>query len=92
MSRFDEGFEKKYFDAVITTNLTYQPPEITSRPYLIVADMSKFLATIIDFMNHDASLSNVITPTEKIHEIVRKYNNRLMEASAIIEQAEADNS
>ena len=38
--------------------------------------MSKFLASIIDFMNHDASMSNIYTPTDKIHQILNKYNNR----------------
>ena len=73
---FDEGFEKGDFDALITTNLTYQNPEFVKRPYYHVADMSKFMATIIDFMNHDDSLSNVITPTDKLHRILEKYNSR----------------
>lgn len=76
LSKFDEAYEKCYFDRVITTNLTYQQPELTSRPYYVEADMSKFLASIIDFMNHDSSMANVYTPTEKIHEILAKYNNR----------------
>ena len=75
MDKFDEGYEKKYFDAVITTNLTYMDPEITTRPYLFVADMGKFLATIIDFLNHDATLASVNMPTDKIREIVSKYNS-----------------
>ena len=66
MAAFDEAYEKGWFDKVITTNLTYQIPELLSRPYYIEADMSKFLASIIDFMNHDVSMSNVLTPTEKI--------------------------
>ena len=76
LDRFDEAYEKCYFDKVITTNLTYQIPELKLRPYYVEADMSKFLASIIDFMNHDSSMSNVYTPTEKIHEILAKYNNR----------------
>ena len=75
MGKFDAAYENGYFDSVISTNLIYQDPEITKRPYYIVADMGKFLATIVDFLNHDASISNVITPTEKIHEIVNKYNH-----------------
>jgi len=65
MDKFDAAYENGYFDSVISTNLIYQDPEITKRPYYIVADMGKFLATIVDFLNHDASISNVITPTEK---------------------------
>lgn len=75
-SAFDEAYEKCYFDKIVTTNLTYQLPELRKRPYYVEADMSKFLASIIDFMNHDSSMSNVHTPTEKIHDILLKYNNR----------------
>ncbi len=78
MKKFDEGYEKKYFDAVITTNLTYMNEDVKSREYLFIADMGKFLATIIDFLNHDASMSIVNMPTEKINEIVEKYNNGLI--------------
>ena len=76
LDRFDEAYEKCYFDKVVTTNLTYQPPELKSKPYYLEADMSKFLASIIDFMNHDSSMMNVYKPTEKIQEILAKYNNR----------------
>ncbi len=76
LAAFDEAYEKCYFDKVVTTNLTYQPPELKKRPYYVEADMSKFLASIIDFMNHDSSMANVSTPTEKIHELLAKYNNR----------------
>lgn len=76
LEAFDEAYEKCYFDKVVTTNLTYQIPELLERPYYVEADMSKFLASIIDFMNHDCSMANVSTPTEKIHEILAKYNNR----------------
>ena len=44
--------------------------------YYTEADMSKLLASIIDFMNHDISMSHVMTPTEKINEILARYNNR----------------
>lgn len=76
MNAFDAAYEKGWFDKVITTNLTYQIPELLARPYYIEADMSKFLASIVDFMNHDVSLTNVLTPTDKIHTILEKYNNR----------------
>lgn len=55
---------------------TYRIPELHDRPYYVEADMSKFLASIIDFMNHDSSMANVYTPTEKIREFLARYNNR----------------
>ncbi|MDE6748513.1 MAG: ribose-phosphate pyrophosphokinase [Lachnospiraceae bacterium] len=76
LAAFDEAYEKCFFDRIITTNLCYQPPELKDKPYYQEADMSKFIASIINFMNHDASMSNIYTPTDKIHSILAKYNNR----------------
>ncbi|WP_026507317.1 ribose-phosphate pyrophosphokinase [Butyrivibrio sp. MC2013] len=74
LDKFDDAYEKRDFDYIISTNLTYQHPDNVKRPYYLVADMSSFIATIIDFFNHDSSTSNILTPTSKIHEIVRRYN------------------
>ena len=74
---FDEAYEKGYFEKVITTNLNYLPPEIYERPYYVQANMSKFIASVIDFMNHDVSTENVQTPPEKIQKILDRYNKRL---------------
>ncbi len=76
LKKFDEAYEQCVFDRVITTNLCYLPPELKEKPYFLEADMSKFLASIIDFSNHDSSLGNVLTPTEKINAILDKYNLR----------------
>ena len=76
LDAFDQAYEKLYFDKVITTNLSYRRPELLERPYYIEADMSKFVASIIDFMNHDISMTNVMTPTEKIQKILALYNAR----------------
>ena len=76
LKQFDEAYEKCYFDKVVTTNLNYFPPELKSKPYYIEADMCGFLADVIDFMNHDVSMSNVHTPADKIHDVINKYNQR----------------
>ncbi len=76
LKAFDEAYEQGYFDKVVTTDLTWLPPEIYTRPYFIEADMSKFIASLIDFMNHDVSLANTMAPTEKIHGVLDAYNSR----------------
>lgn len=76
LKQFDEAYEKCYFDRVVTTNLTYHTPELKTRPYYVEANMSKFTASIIDFLNHDAAMSAVNTPTEKIRQAIEKYNER----------------
>ena len=73
--RFDEYYEKGYIDKVVTTNLNYRTPELLSRPYYVEATMTKFLAAIIDCINHDVSTEHVNDPTERIHTLLAKYEN-----------------
>ncbi len=74
---FDKAYEQCVFDKIITTNLIYTSPAIKEKPYYLEADVSKFVAQIIDFMNHDSSVTHVTTSTEKIHEALNNYNNRV---------------
>lgn len=76
MDAFDKAYEQCIFDKIITTNLIYTKPEVKAKSYYLEADVSKFIAQIIDFMNHDLSIGNVITSTEKIHEVLDRYNER----------------
>lgn len=76
LKAFDEAYANGTFDRVVCTNLNYLPEEVKAREYFVEADMSKFLASIIDFMNHDISMENVLTPTEKIHALLREYNEK----------------
>lgn len=73
LAAFDKAYEEGVFDRVITTNLSYRPPELLTKSYYLEADMSKFLASIIDFLNHDLSIEQVTTPTEKIQQIIELY-------------------
>lgn len=75
LAAFDKAYEESVFDKVITTNLCYRPPELLTKSYYLEADMSKFLASIIDYLNHDLSIEHVSTPTEKIQHIIKLYLN-----------------
>lgn len=72
-AKFDEYYEKGYIDRVITTNLTYLPKEVYEKPYFVTADMSKFLALIIDSLNHDLTIGSVLNPTDRIHQLLAKH-------------------
>ena len=74
MAKFDEYYNKGYISGVVTTNLTYISDNIKAKPYFIEADMSKFLAKIIDALNHDKSIGGLMDPTERIHELINNYN------------------
>lgn len=74
--KFDEYYEKGYINRVITTNLTYLPPCTKEKPYFVTADMSKFIALIIDSLNHDTSISSVMLPTDKIHKLLDNHRQK----------------
>ena len=74
MDKFDKAYEEGIIDAILTTNLIYQTPELLARPYYINCDMSKYIALIIDTLNHDGSISSILSPNERIQEAVARYN------------------
>ena len=73
MSKFDEAYKEGIFDLLITTNLVYQSEELLSRPYYTTADMSKYIALLIDSLNHDLSISEFLNPTDRIQRYISKY-------------------
>ncbi len=72
---FDEAYKHGLFDKLITTNLIHQSEELLSKDYYISCDMSKYVALIIDTLNHDASLSKLLKPNERIRKVLEKYKN-----------------
>ena len=75
LEKFDQAYEEGILDAVLTTNLIYQTPELLERPYYINCDMSKYIALVIDTLNHDGSISSILNPIERIQNVVNKYKN-----------------
>ena len=72
--KFDQAHNDGIIDKVLTTNLIYQPEELLEKPWYINVDVSKYIALIIDTINHDASISNLLTPVDRIQEKVKEYN------------------
>ena len=66
MERFDKAVAEGVIDKVLTTNLIYQSPETLEREYYASVDMSEYLASVVDTLNHNTSLERYITPSEKI--------------------------
>ena len=73
LERFDKVYERGIIDRVLTTNLIYQPPELLSREWYIDCDLSKYIAYLIDTLNHDASISELLNPNERIQRVVARY-------------------
>jgi len=75
LEKFDKAYEEGVIDRILTTNLIYQTPELLQREWYISCDMSKYIAYIIDTLNHDSSISDLLKPVERIQNIVTRYKN-----------------
>ena len=73
LASFDKAYEEGLIYRVVTTDLTYQTPELLSREYYINCDMSKYIAYIIDTLNHDASISDLLNPFDRCQKIIELY-------------------
>ena len=73
LEKFDEAHEKGLFDRLLTTNLIYQQPALLEKPYYVNCDMSKYIALLIDTLNHDMSISSLLNPIDRINSYVERY-------------------
>ena len=73
---FDEAYEKGIFDKLISTNVIYQNPELFNRSWYASADLSKYIAIIIDHLNHDSSISELLDPSKRIQARISEYKEK----------------
>ena len=73
LAKFDKAFQEGMFDGLYTTNLIYQSPELLSKNYYVTCDMSKYIALLIDTLNHDVSISHLLTPIDRINRCIANY-------------------
>ena len=70
---FDQAKAEGTIEKVITTNLTYQDPELFNHDWYESADLSKYIATLIDHLNHNASISSLLDQSERIQSRIQEY-------------------
>ncbi|MDD6825210.1 MAG: ribose-phosphate pyrophosphokinase [Oscillospiraceae bacterium] len=76
LEKFDKAYKDGYIDGILGTNMTYRSPELLKREWFMEVDVSKYIAYFIAAINHDVSISKVIDPHEKIHQLLTKYNQK----------------
>lgn len=76
MAKFDTYYEEGLIDRVLTTNLIYQKEELLSRPYYVSVDISRYLALIIDTLNHDISIHDLLHPEMRIQQVLAEYREK----------------
>ena len=83
MGKFDEYYANGLIDRILTTNLVYQTPELLARPYYVSVDMSKYIALLIDSLNHDVTISDLLNPTDRINRLMEKHKKEMAEKDGI---------
>ncbi len=76
LEKFDQAYDEGLITGILTTNLIYQTPELLAKPYYINCDMSKYIALVIDTLNHDGSISTLLNPNERIQLVLQQYKNK----------------
>ncbi len=73
LSSFDKAYEEGVISGVLGSNLTYRTPELLSRPWFHEVDCSKYIAYFIAALNYDLSVSAIIDPSAKVHQLLRDH-------------------
>ena len=73
LTKFDDYYNRGYIDCVVTTNLNHRPKELLEREWYVEADISKYIAAIVNSLNHDVPISRALSSTEKIQNLLKKY-------------------
>ncbi|MBQ4365582.1 MAG: ribose-phosphate pyrophosphokinase, partial [Clostridia bacterium] len=74
VERFDEAYREGYFDKIFTTNLIYTPEQLLEREWYVSVDLSKYVALIINALNHDETLSPYLNPMKKIQSYLQRFH------------------
>ena len=73
LTKFDDYYNRGYIDCVVTTNLNHRPKELLEKEWYVEADISKYIAAIVNSLNHDVPISRALSSTEKIQNLLKKY-------------------
>lgn len=76
MAKFDAYYEEGLIDRVLTSNLIYQKEELLSRPYYVSVDISRYIALMIDTLNHDMSIHHLLNPAQRIQQVLMDYHKK----------------
>ena len=72
-AKFDKAYADGIFDCIFTTNLVYRTPELLSKPWYCEVNMCKYVSYIIDTLNHDETISNLLSPIKRINSLLEKH-------------------
>ena len=69
---FDKAYEDGIVDHIFVAGTTYKPDALKQKEWFCDVDISKYLARLIDTLNDNTSISSLLTPKQKINELIEK--------------------
>ena len=73
LDKFDQAYKDGTISRIFTTNLVYRTPELLAKEWYTEVNMCKYVAYIIDTLNHDETISNLLNPAKRIHNLLEKH-------------------
>ncbi|MDR2753211.1 MAG: ribose-phosphate pyrophosphokinase [Oscillospiraceae bacterium] len=77
LARIDAAYKSGLFDKIYTCDMVFTPPELLKREWYVPVRMSKYIAYLIDTLNHDMSISRLLTPSDRIQQLLVRKGFRL---------------
>ena len=73
LENMDKAYNEGIITRIFTTNLVYRTPELLSRPWYKEVNLCKYVAYIVDTLNHDTTISTLLDQSKRIHNLLDKY-------------------
>ena len=77
LEKIDAAYEEGIITKIFTTNLIYRSPELKARPWYCEVNICKYVALLIDTLNHDGSISGLLDPSDRIRNLVEDHKAAL---------------
>ncbi len=85
LDAFDKAYAKGEITKVFTTNLVYRMPELKTKEWYCEVDMSKYISILIDTINHDETISQLLSPVNRIKALMERHKAELKEQVSMFE-------
>ena len=80
LEKFDKAYAEGTITRVFNTNLTYRRPDLFEREWFVEVNMCKYVSYIIDTLNHDDTISELLNPIKRIHNLLDKHKSEQQQA------------
>ena len=85
-SRMHQAWASGIIERIFSTDLSYLPPTVVSAPWYTPVPMADDMAQLINALNHDASLSQLMAPADKIKSLIRNHKEMCQRSETVADE------